>query len=133
MTGRRIMTTVAALLGWAAGAPVALADASFDPNVDYGVSGTGDAPILPIALALVVGFALVLLARTRGAGAVLTLLATLSGLVLGGFFVAAGLFGDLSGRHEIFPVPIVIGVVIIAVVLFVLGGRRRRVSASLDR
>ena len=133
MASRRILPTAVALLCWVAGAPAALADASFDPNINAGVSGTGDTPILPIALVVVVGLALALLAWTRGASAVFALIATLAGLALGGFFIVAGLFGDFGGRHEIFPIPIAIGVAILAAVLFVVWRTRRRVRPALDR
>jgi LPXTG-motif cell wall-anchored protein len=51
-------------------------------------------------------------------------------LTLGAFFIVAGLFGDFSGRHEIFPIPIAVGIAMIAAVLFVLWRRRRKVSPS---
>ena len=132
MTYRRWAAIAASFAGWIAGTSVALADASFDPSTDGGVAGTSDAPILPIAIAVIVGAALILLFRARGPGAVLGLVFTLAGLAFGLLSIGAGLFGDFSGRHEIFPIPIAIGIVVIALVLFALwrGGRR---SQALDR
>jgi LPXTG-motif cell wall-anchored protein len=125
MTRRRTTAIAAALLGWIVGAPPALADASFDPNVPTQAEGGTGVPILPIALAAVIGVALVALLRARGAGAVLSLLGVLAVLAVGGLFIAAGLFGDLSGRHEIFPIPILIGLAVIAGGLLALWRRRR--------
>ena len=121
-----MLAVAAVLIGWLARARAAAADASFDPNVDGGTAGASSAPILPIALAVIVGLGLILFARTRGPGAVMTLIGTLAGFALGALFIAAGLFGDFSGRHEIFPIPIVLGVVIIAAILVALWRRRGR-------
>ena len=119
MTARRtlaIAAAVAALAALTVGAPPTLADASFDPSAQGAIVETGSVDVLPVVLAILVGLALVLLLRMRGPRAALSLIVTVAMLAVGGLFIAAGFLGDFSGQHRIFPVPILIGIGLIAMV-----------------
>ena len=130
MTSRRALAIAAAFAAFTIGAPTAFADASFDPSIDVPVGGTGTVNVLPVALAILVGLGLVVLLRLRGPGPALTLIVALAGLAAGALFIAAGLIGDLSGQHRIFPIPVLIGIGIIAVDAIGLWrrGRARRLT-----
>jgi hypothetical protein len=131
MIGRRALATAAALAGLVIGAPTTLADASFDPSVDGPVATTGNVDVLPVVLVIAVGLAFVLLLKTRGPTAALTVIVALLGLVNGALFIAAGLFGDFSGQHRIFPIPILAGIaILVATAIWLWRRRRSRPSAS---
>lgn len=130
MIGRRTRATAAALAALAAltiGAPTTLADASFDPSAQGEIIETGSVNVLPVVLAILVGLAIVLLLRTRSPQGALKLIGTLGLLAFGGLFIAAGFLGDFSGQHRIFPIPILLGIGLIAMVAIgVWRGRRAR-------
>lgn len=130
MIGRRTRATAAALAALAAltiGAPTTLADASFDPSAQGEIIETGSVNVLPVVLAILVGLAIVLLLRTRSPQGALKLIGTLGSLAFGGLFIAAGFLGDFSGQHRIFPIPILLGIGLIAMVAIgVWRGRRAR-------
>jgi hypothetical protein len=113
------------------------AEASFVPGISP--ETVRDAPLDPAVIPLVVlavaVLTVVVVLRSpsprRAVGVILGIL----GMLVGGLFVLAGLFGDLSGRHEIFVVPLAIGLVALGVSLYgiwrVTRGHAR--SASGDR
>ena len=122
------MANAVVLAGLAAltiGAPTTLADASFDPSVHGAIVESGSVDVLPVVLAILVGLALVLLLRLRGPRAALSLIVTVAMLAVGGLFIAAGFLGDFSGQHRIFPIPILIGIGLIAMVLISVWRSRR--------
>ena len=109
------------------GAPTTLADASFDPSAQGEIIETGSVNVLPVVLAILVGLAIVLLLRTRSPQGALKLIGTLGSLAFGGLFIAAGFLGDFSGQHRIFPIPILLGIGLIAMVAIgAWRGRRAR-------
>ena len=116
----------------------ALAEASFAPGVtpETVAQSSLDPTVLSIIVLAAAFLALVVVARgpsrRSAVGVVLGVLAFL----FGGILVLAGLFGDLSGRHEVFVVPLATGIAVMAGAVFGiwrLRSRREPARSASDR
>jgi hypothetical protein len=111
----------AAVVGAASRVGVVAADASFVPGVSPETvrdASAGSIELPLVAVAVVVLVVVLVLRSSSRRGAIGVSLGIL-GLLVGGLFVLSGLIGDLSGRHEIFVVPLFIGLVVAGASVYV--------------
>ena len=107
----------------------AAAEASFVPGVspETPTGSAVDGLAIPVLVIAVAALGFIVLRRSTSSRVASAVLIGVLGFLIGGVFVLAGLFGDLSGRHQIFVVPLVVGIVIMAAALvaMVRAGRSR--------
>ena len=114
---RRAMVAIAANSVLAASAA---AEASFVPGVspETPTGSAVDGLVIPAIVVAVAVLGFIVLQRSApgrvGAGIILAVFAFL----IGGVFVLAGLFGDLSGQHQVLVVALALGLVVMAGALF---------------
>ena len=92
------------------------AEASFVPGVSPETVGQAsvDPTVLGVLVLAVVVLAVALVARSRSGRGAVGIGLSVAAFLFGGLLVLAGLFGDLSGQHQIFVVPLAAGIAVIA-------------------
>ena len=121
----------------ATGVGLVAADASFVPGISPETvrDASLDAAVIPLVVVAVAVLAMVVVLRSPSPRGAVGVILGMLGVLVGALFVLAGLFGDLSGRHEIFVVPLAIGLVALGASFYGIWRVTRRPagSASGDR
>ncbi|HUQ43013.1 MAG TPA: hypothetical protein VM451_01185 [Candidatus Limnocylindria bacterium] len=117
---RRVLALVGALAASLLLGGTVAADASFVPGVspETPTASSIDGFLVPALVLAVAVLGFFLIRRSSSSEVAAGILLGVLGFLVGGVLVLAGLFGDLSGRHQIFVVPLAVGIVIMAGALF---------------